>query len=391
MPLAQVPRHAAPPPELDIWAVEQALGSLAGGAQECAGTFYGHLFAARPELRDLFPAMMSTQNERLFGALVQIGGLLGRPDKLAAYVRQLGVDHLKYGVRPEMYAWVGDALLRTLRDRSAGWDDRREAACASAYTVISGLMIDAAEASTGPAWWRGRVLRHEMRARDLAILDLQTDAPFPYEPGQYLTLQHPKWSKVWRQFSIASPPDQRGDRVQLHVRQVTGGWVSTALTRDTPDGGEVLLGPAVGTMTAEAARDRDLLLVAGGVGLAPLEAMAKDVLARDESAVAGGWGLRRNITLFHGVRRRLGLYEMPELRELERSYPWFQVVPVVSEDQGFSGLQGSVSEAVAGYGSWMDREAYLAGPPPMITAAARGLCAAGVPEDRIHYDEAAAG
>lgn len=391
-PLAQVPpRHAAPLPKLDIWAVEQALGSLTGGAQECAGTFYGHLFAAHPELRDLFPAMMSAQNERLFGALVQIGGLLGRPDRLAAYVRQLGVDHLKYGVRPEMYAWVGEALLRTLRDRSAGWDDRREAACTTAYAVISDLMIDAAETSTGPPWWRGRVLRHEMRAKDLAILDLQTDAPFPYEPGQYLTLQHPKWSRVWRQFSIASPPAREGDRVQLHVRQVTGGWVSTALTRDTPDGGEVLLGPAVGSMTAEAAGDRDLLLIAGGVGLAPLEAMAKDVLARDESALAGGWGLRRNITLFHGARNALGLYDAHDLHELEKSYPWFQVVPVVSADPNFTGLRGSVSGAAVGYGDWMNREAYLAGPAEMISDAARGLCAAGVPEDRVHYDEAAAG
>jgi ferredoxin-NADP reductase/hemoglobin-like flavoprotein len=390
MPLVQVPQHAAPPPPLDIWAVEQSLAAVSAGAQKLAGAFYGYLFAACPELRELFPGGMTNQNERLFAALVKIVGMLGQPDRLERYLIQLGADHRKYGVQPEMYAPVGNALLRTLRQYSEGWGDRAEAAWAGAYTALADSMIAGAEIAPGPPWWRGQVLRHEMRAKDLAILDIRTHEPFPYEPGQYLTLQHPKWSKVWRQFSIASPPDQDGDRVQLHVRQVTGGWVSTALTRDTPDGGEVLLGPAVGTMTAEAANGRDLLLVAGGVGLAPMEALARDILSRDEIALAGGWGLRRNVTLFHGARTALGLYDAHDLHELEKSYPWFQMVPVVSDDQNFTGLRGSVAEAALSYGDWMNREAYLAGPAAMITDAARGLRAAGVPEDRVHYDEAAA-
>ena len=102
----------APPPPLDIWAVEQSLAAVTAGAQELAGAFYGHLFAGCPELRDLFPAMMDKQNERLFSALVHIASLLGRPDRLERYLTQLGRDHLKYGVRPEMYRPVGDALLR---------------------------------------------------------------------------------------------------------------------------------------------------------------------------------------------------------------------------------------------------------------------------------------
>ena len=246
------------------------------------------------------------------------------------------------------------------RARSEGWGDRAEAAWAGAYAVLADTMIAGAQTWDGPPWWQGRVLRHEMRTRDLAVLDIATDQPFPYEPGQYLTLQHDKWRRVWRPYSIASPPAQDGDRVQLHIRQVHGrggpGWVSTALTRDTLEGGEVLLGPAVGTMTAEAAGDRDLLLIAGGVGLAPLEALAEDVLARDESALAGGWGLRRNIALFHGVRTPTDSYEARKLHEMELSYPWFQFVPVMSECPGFTGLRGSVSEAAVGYGGWMDRE-----------------------------------
>jgi len=117
-----------------------------------------------------------------------------------------------------------------------------------------------------------------------------------------------------------------------------------------------------------------------------LKALAEDVLARDESAMAGGWGHRRRITLFHGARTPLDLYEMPELRDLERTYPWLTVVPVISDDETFNGHRGSVCTVAVGHGDWLGHEAYLAGPPEMITETERELVKAGVPAEHIHHD-----
>ena len=391
-----VSRPAAPgpllppplPPPLDTWAIQHSLESVSVSGAKVAGDFYGYLFTQCPHVREMFPAVMSAQNERLFAAIVKITQLLDRPDTLSRYLGQLGADHRKYGVQPEHYAPVGDALIRTLRRHCEAWDDRAEAAWMAAYTVASDAMIAGAQACTGPPWYRGRVVRHERRTADVVVLDIETDELIPYEPGQYITVQHGKWPRVWRQFSLATAPDGSG-HIELHVRRVPGGWVSTALTRDVGEGTEVIIGPPVGSMTARAAGDRDLLLVAGGVGLAPMKALAQEVLAHDEAAMASGQGLRRGITLFHGARSPVELYEMPVLRQLESWYPWLQVVPVVSGDGHFNGLTGNVSTAVLDYDSWADREAYLAGPSEMVTAAAEGLCTAGVPEDRVHFDELA--
>ncbi len=372
---------------LDSWAVRHSLSSLTAGPQRAAGDFYGYLFAACPSLREMFPAAMSQQNDRLFAAIVKIVSLLDAPDRLGRYLAQLGADHRKYDVRPEHYPPVGEALLRALRRHCGAWDDRAEAAWGGAYAVASDAMIAGAASCFGPPWWQGRVIRHERRTKDVAVLEIETSEPISYEPGQYITVQHPKWPRVWRQFSVASAPSSDGRRVQLHVRQVQGGWVSTALIRDSPDGGKVLLGPAVGEMTAESADGRDLLLVAGGVGLAPMKALAEDVLMRDESALRGGWGFRRNIALFHGAQDPTGLYEMPWLRGLERDYPWFQAVPVVSGEHQFNGLRGQVSDAVGGYADWSDREAFMAGPAEMISATADLLVKGGMPEGRMHFDE----
>jgi NAD(P)H-flavin reductase/hemoglobin-like flavoprotein len=379
------------PPLLDVLAIRRSVKSIRSSPQKVAGDFYGYLFTASPGLREMFPPVMREQNERLFAALVRVVSMLDTPDRLARYLSQLGADHRKYAVRPEHYAPVGDALIRTLRRHCEAWDDRAEAAWLAAYGVAAAAMIDGAETSDGPPYWHGRVARHEMRGADLAVLHIETSEPLPYEPGQYITLQTAKWPRVWRAFSVANSPVMGTGTIELHVRRVPGGWVSTALTRDLHLGSEVILGPPAGSMTSEPAGGRDLLLVAGGVGLAPMKALAEDVLARDEAAQAGGWGARRNIALFHGARTALGLYGMPQLRELERTFPWLSVIPAVSDEPAFAGARGSVTDVALGHAEWLGREAYLAGPPDMINGTARKLIAAGMPEERVHFDDPGAG
>lgn len=381
-PPALLPPHLPAPVVL-----RDSLAGMNGGAQKVAGDFYATLFRYHPELRDMFPAAMTNQNERLFGALLNIVKLLDAPDQLARYLSQLGADHLKYGVRPEHYAPVGQALLAALRHNCPALDERAEAGWLSAYTFAAGAMMAGAETHRGPAVWHGRVIRHERRSRDLAVLEVETSEPLPYLAGQFVTVQTAKWQRVWRPFSIANAPAQDGSRITLHVRSIPGGWVSTALVRDTRDGDELIIGPATGTMTSDQVSDRDLLCVAGGTGLAPVKAVVEDVLRGDEAAVAGGWGMRRNIHLFHGAKTPLELYDMPALHELAHAYPWLRVIPVVSDDPAFTGRRGYVSDAALGYADWSDADAFVAGPASMVGLTADGLCKAGMAASQVHRDD----
>lgn len=385
-------RHERPapeipvPPPVDVAAIRLSLDSLHASPQKCAGDFYGYLFSSNPALREMFPPVMCRQNERLFAALLKIGSLVGSPDLLAVYASQLGSDHRKYGVTEEHYAAVGDALLRTLRRHCEAWGDRAEAAWAAAYAVVSGHMIAGAQAAAGPATWRGRVIGHRMLSDDLAVLTIQTDQPIDFEPGQHVTLEHPKWPRTWRRFSIASVPVPGGDIIEIHVKKVPLGWVSTALTKDTGVPDEVTIGPPVGTMTADRANGHDLTLIGGGVAIAPMIALAADVLHRDEAALAGGWGHRRLVSMFHGAPTPLGLHVAPEMHELARSYPWFSYIPVVSEDPSFTGCKGNVTD-VALDQDWTGRHIYMAGRPEMLASASDRLSEAGIPEEDVHFDE----
>ncbi len=104
-----------PGPIRAIAAIRETFRYVAEAGDRAVGFFYGQLFLRQPHLRQLFPPAMDEQRDRLFRSLGRIVESLSTPDEMAAYLSQLGRDHRKYRVEPEMYETVGAALLATLR------------------------------------------------------------------------------------------------------------------------------------------------------------------------------------------------------------------------------------------------------------------------------------
>ena len=366
-----------------IVAIRDSFAFLAAAGDEAVGYFYAWLFLRQPGLRRLFPPAMDEQRDRLFAALGRIVDSLSTPDEMASYLTQLGRDHRKYGVLPEMYDAVGEALIAALRAfAGSAFTPAAEEAWTQTYAAAAALMIRAAEenAAVAPASWRGEVVHVDYRGRDIAVVTIAPDDVLSYQAGQHLTLQTPRWPYVWRPYSIACKP--RDDNlISLHVKAVPGGWVSGALVRHTEPGDEVTLGPAMGTMTLAPAGNRDLLCVAGGTGLAPIKAIIEQAIR--ESATR-----RRQIFLFYGARKRDELYDMKDLWRLADAYHGLQLMPVTSDDPAFNGMQGNVGRVAARYLPHTDCEAYVAGPPDMVRETIRVLGRAGIERERTHYDDA---
>ena len=123
--------------------------------------------------------------------------------------------------------------------------------------------------------------------------------------------------------------------------------------------------------------DRDLLLVAGGVGLAPMKALV-DQVARQ--------GPARRVDLFVGARTEEAFYDRADLQRLEREHPWLSVTLAVSEDKESTLEQGNVGDVVMRNGPWLSRDVYVAGPPPMVEDTVTRLHEHGVPMRRIHSE-----
>jgi NAD(P)H-flavin reductase/hemoglobin-like flavoprotein len=380
-PGAQASAGAHPDPA--IASIRDTFAHVADAGDEAVGYFYAWLFLRRPELRALFPPAMDEQRDRLFASLCRIVESLSTPDEMASYLSQLGRDHRKYRVDPGMYDAVGEALIATLRAfAESAFTPAAEEAWAQTYAAAASLMIRSAEedAAVAPAFWTAEVVQVENHCRDIGIVTLAPDRVLPYEAGQHLTLQTPRWPHVWRPYSIACHPRDDG-LLTLHVKAVQGGWVSNALVHHTEPGDELTLGPALGTMTLKHAADRDLLCVAGGTGLAPIKAIVEQVV-RDRA------GRQRQIFLFYGARKRDELYDLKDLWRLSDAYHWLQLTPVTSDDPAFTGMQGNVGRVAARYLPHRDCEAYVAGPATMVREAIRVLTRTGIPRERIHYDDA---
>ena len=376
-------RAADPLPDAAIASIQETFAIVAAAGDKPASYFYGRLFAGHPHLRGMFPPAMDVQRDRLLRALIRIVEGLTSPEDLVRYLSHLGRDHRKYSVEPGMYDAVGEALIATLRAYAGpAFTQEAQEAWVQAYQAASGLMIRAAEddSAVAPAYWAAEVVGNELRQPGIAVLTVAPDQALPYLAGQHVTVQTPRWPRVWRPYSVANRPREDG-LMTFHVRAVPGGWVSNALVRYTAPGDELVLGPALGTMILDHAEQRDLLCVVGGTGLAPVKAIIEQAI-RESSASP------REIFLFYGARTRDELYDLPDLYRLVDAYPRFLLTPVTSDDPAFDGMQGNVGRVAARYLPHRECEAYVAGPVAMVHETIRVLARAGIPRQRIHYDDA---
>ncbi len=361
------------------WALAESLGD------EVPLFFYSHLFLSHPELRSMFPVSMATQRDRLVGALGRIVSSVDELDEVVGFIEQLGRDHRRFEVIAGHYNAVGASLLATLKhflgDR---WTDEVAADWAEAYGLIATVMVKAAEAaeSTSPASWAGHVTAVDRRGMDLAVIQVRPEPHLPFVPGQSVAVEIPSRRRLWRYLSPANAPRADGT-LEFHIQMVPGGQVSSSMVRSLEAGETIRIGAPVGQELTldEDERQRDLIMVAGGTGLAPLRAHLERI---DLDWQATGRAPR--VHLFHGARLPWNLYENRLLKNLS-ARPWFTYTPVVSDDPSYPGRKGLVGDAAADGGSLHGRLALVCGSPEMVRHTVYRLRAGGIARTDVRFEQ----
>jgi NAD(P)H-flavin reductase/hemoglobin-like flavoprotein len=366
---------------LDIARLRESFARVAMHGEELPLFFYSDLFIKHPEVRDLFPVSMTAQRGHFVDALMKIVSQVDRVDDLTAFLEGLGRDHRRFGAVTEHYDAVGASLLATLEHFSGpAWTPELADDWQAAYDLIGSVMIAAATADeqVRPAWWRGTVVSHERKSFDISVLLVRPEPHLDYLPGQSVAIECPRRPKLWRYYSMANAPRPDG-LLEFHIRLIDGGAVSMALTSSTIADTELRLGSPLGVLTlSQPPSGRDLLLVAGSTGLAPLKAILDQVTALP---------LPPKVHLFFGARSADGLYDLDSLEKMAAQHPWLTVTPVVSADSRFRGETGSLSEVIARHGDWSGHEAYLAGPTEMVQETVARLTSAGMTKEQVHFED----
>ena len=337
--------------------------------------FYSHLFLTHPEARAMFPASMAAQRDRLVGALLRVVGNVHQVEAVVPYLQQLGRDHRKYGVTAEHYPFVGASLLATLEHFLADeWTSELAADWATAYGLVAEVMTAASTEAeqAAPPWYDAEVMDHERRGPGIAVLTVRPEQRVPYRPGQSVSVQAPMTPRMWRYLSPANAP--RADHtIEFHVRAVDGGWVSPALVHSTGKGDVLRLAAPIGSGLvldqASHELDGDLLLIAGGTGLAPLRAVVEQLDGRRQ---------RRTVDLYVGARTEAELYDLPALRQLQERNRWLTVIPVVQRGASPGLAIGDPASVAVGNRRWQGAHVFVCGSPEMVETSLEVLDAAGI-------------
>ena len=188
-------------------------------------------------------------------------------------------------------------------------------------------------------------------------------------PGQFMMVTAFGFGEV--PISVSGPPNRPGP-VVLTVRAV--GAVSRAICGSRQGAVLGLRGPFGNDWPVDDAVGRDLVVIAGGIGLAPLRPAVLRALERREEFGA--------VSVLYGARTPADLLYTGELEQWRALIDVATTVDTAGAD--WSGNVGVVPKLLGG-ASFRPAEttALVCGPEIMMLFAARALLAAGVPATRI--------
>jgi NAD(P)H-flavin reductase len=208
--------------------------------------------------------------------------------------------------------------------------------------------------------------------RTLALAPL--DGPPPdWTPGQFAML----YAFGIGEAAISISGDPGDPAAPLHHTIRSAGATTRALNALAPGAMLGLRGPFGTGWPLEAQRGRHLLLVAGGLGLAPLRPVALAALARRD-AFAG-------LTLLVGARSPDSLLYVAQIEAWRRA-GLEAAVTVDHAGRGWAGRVGLVTRLLPGALAGLDParvSAFLCGPEVMMRFTAEALVAAGVAAERL--------
>lgn len=225
-----------------------------------------------------------------------------------------------------------------------------------------------------------------MSRRTLALLTEEFvfahDEPeLTFRPGQFISTQvglDAEGNPVLRSYSLASPPERRGELV-LILRLVENGIGSQYFDALRPGDSLRFTGP-MGFFVNELEHPGEAVYVATGTGVAPFFPMIDETLRRPETG---------RVLLFWGLRSEQDLFGHDELSTLAARHPRFSAAIYLSQPQGFARLRGRVTGPVLELlPSLKAPTFYLCGNGQMIEELKAGLVDRGVNRKRQIRTEA---
>ena len=195
---------------------------------------------------------------------------------------------------------------------------------------------------------------------------------FSYQAGQFANitfLQKGLWYS--HPFSFSVEPNTNCVRFTI---KALGDY--TKRLGELKVGTRVILDGPLGLFVDKAALRDKLLLIAGGIGITPIRALIGHLVTE-----------KKDFVLMYAARTPEDIAFRAEFEEFQKIHPftihYIMSAPTEGYESGFIDREKLVRLTPDFY----DRDVYLCGPPPMMTATVKNLEGLGVPIKNIHFEK----
>lgn len=217
---------------------------------------------------------------------------------------------------------------------------------------------------------RGVIEEIQEQTEDTMLFRIRTDSPVDYRPGQFFMVS--VWGAGEVPISAASLCDDK-HMLELCIRRA--GVVTSAIHSLGHADTLWMRGPYGNGFPLEQSFQSNVLIVAGGIGMAPLRPIVQWFIGHPEKAC--------EVTLLYGSKTPMHMVFRKELES------WAEggikvVLTVDGADNDWKGNVGTVTELLSKiYTDFRGATAYICGPDVMIKAAVKDLSLLGMADERI--------
>ncbi|MDO8439506.1 MAG: NO-inducible flavohemoprotein [Telluria sp.] len=363
--------------------------------------FYRNMFAAHPELTNLFNMgnqASGIQQQSLATAVFAYAANIDNAAALAPVISRIVHKHASVGIKAEHYPIVGRYLLgaiaQVLGDAAspaliAAWDE--------AYTELAAALIGAEQllyerSGTQPGQlmeMRVSALREEGEDIKSFVLETVDGQPAPaFAPGQYVSVavSFDDGSTQLRQYSLSDAPNQHSLRISVKRESDLGGkpagQVSNWLHQHVVAGSIIKVSHPFGDFTADVQSTAPIVLLSAGVGITPMISALNRIASVHP---------QRHVTFAHAARARSHHAHRADVAAARAVMPNLVVASfheTLAPEDADDALTHAGMMDIARLPAWNyeDAEVYLCGPVGFMQDQWRNLLAAGVPEKRLHRE-----
>lgn len=365
---------------------------LAVHGQSITTVFYKNLFAAHPELLNIFNHTNQKQGRQQTALANTVYAAAQHIDNLGVLlpaVKQIAHKHRSLGVKAEHYPIVGEHLLGAIKEvlGDAATDDIIQA-WAEAYGVIADVFIqvendmykEAATQSNGWNEFKNFVVVDKVAESDIItsfyLKPADGSAVPEFKPGQYITVRLDIPGETYlfnRQYSLSQAPGNEAFRISVKKESENNpnGKVSVHLHQQVHVGDMIEVSAPAGDFHLDQESTRPVSLISGGVGITPMMSMLETISKHTPT---------RPVAFLHGARNSTLHAFDQDIRTCLAKMEDTTYVTRFSDENLYLTKEFLAENVLA------NSDIYVCGPVPFMKAVIQSLHQLGFAEEHIHYE-----